>query len=97
MVEVKGDGIGGCVVGVVGWLIGFLDGLLRGGVGSLLGHWRDDGLGSVLDAVMVRWLVMDGWSCGVTVVMGWIKGDVGCSVVGECFVEHLLGLSLGIA
>lgn len=43
------------------------------------------------------WLVMDGWSCGVVVVMGRIKGNVGGTVVGEGLVEHLLGLGLGVA
>lgn len=43
------------------------------------------------------WLVMDGWGCGVVVVMGRIEGNVGGTVVGEGFVVHLLGLGLVVA
>lgn len=44
MVEVERDGIWSGIIVVVGGLGGFLEGLLGGGVGSLLGHWGYDGL-----------------------------------------------------
>lgn len=40
---------------------------------------------------------MDGWGCGVVVVMGRIEGYIRGTVVGEGLVVHLLGLGLGIA
>lgn len=40
---------------------------------------------------------MDGRCRGVVVVVGWIEGYVGGTVVGEGFVEHLLGLGLRVA
>lgn len=46
---------------------------------------------------MVGGLVMDSWSGGVVIVMGWIEGYVGGAVVCEGLVEHLLGLGLLVA
>lgn len=64
-----------------------------------LGHWRDEGLRGVLDAAVVRGLVMDGRGCWVVVVMGRVEGDIWGSVIGEGFVwvEELFRLGLGIA